>query len=180
MEIKIQLTEKDFEKFVVQIIKSENALFINVFRIAVPIVPVLITMALVYYKYGGIKFNIPVILEGVLYGVVVAVLFEQAYYWFLRRKGRQFARADSDPNVVKKFDEFKVVVIKYNKLRVDTEEGVLKITEPFYKGMIDARDYLIYGAGEENVLVVPKRVFQSEEEQAKFKEMICKFIVEES
>ena len=136
-------------------------------------------MAMAYIKYGGIKLSIPPIVESALTGIGAVVFVEQVVFWFIKRKGRMIARG-SESNVYKEFDELKVVLTDYNKMRVTEEGGVHKITKPFYNGMRETRDLLVYDGGEDSTLIVPKRVFQTEEEQTKFKEMISKFIQEDN
>jgi len=178
MEIKYQLNEKDFERLAVQTFKSQSSRWLWINRIMLPTIMILIDMANAYIKYGGIKLSVPAIMESALFGVGAVILGELIFYWYGKRKGRMIARG-SEPNVYKEFGEIKVVLTNYNKLRVAWEGGVLKISKPFYKGMRETKDILVYNGGEEDILIVPKRVFQTEEDQTKFKEMISKFILEE-
>jgi len=72
-----------------------------------------------------------------------------------------------------------VVNISEQYLQENLREKVVEYTQPFIENLIETNDFLGYIVAGGSGLTVPKRAFQTEEEQTKFKELLENLLIKE-
>jgi len=196
MELKYQLSMKDYETYYLQAVGDlswdpSRLKILRVTKIVGPLLVFFLGLQGIIGEYFYLKRDNKLDIRSILFISITAVAFFVLLLlvekgtpwlkrWIVKRRLRKILSKKDPERFLQEKPKEVVVNISDQHLQENLGEKVIEYTQPFIKNLIETSEYFAYIGADRSGLVVPKRVFQTEEEQAKFKEMLSKFIVEES
>lgn len=196
MEINYQLTIRDFETFVFQLMENDDHPRLKRIKEYKTIFPLLIifvgftNIIREYFYYNQDKLEIRPFLYILIFAAALyfmGLFFEKGIPLIKRRRTQKYIsnlyiNKGVDESLVEIHGEVPLelsIIISANKLQQIMGERVDEYSEPFIKDLYETGDYLICNGVDDSGILIPKRAFQSEEEQAQFKELLDKLIIKE-